>query len=457
MKKLFVAILMLPLFIACNPKESGTKITGFFDNLEAGMFIMGGPGGSRDTVLLNEDNSFEYTFSEIEKPGNYYILSEHDYAPIYIAPGMQLDVYVDKDNFMESLLFAGSGSDINNYKVDKSRISTRANDDIYAKDPDVFRMYADSLLAVQQSMLNDQIKDDAEDPFWIQEEGELLYGWAQNLSNYPSYYKYFANVDNVELTESFNSYKEQLDINSSKYLSSAAFKNYVNSAVREVSDAKAKDLEDVNKSLLRLQTAMEMISNKDVLNDFLTSSVIGRMQWNALTELQDEIDFFISNCSDTIKINEFNGEYEAWKKLAKGQPAFNFEGHDLDGNLVKFSDFKGKYVYVDVWATWCSPCVYEIPFLKTLEADYHDRNIVFISYSIDSDEDAWLKYVPENELGGVQLIGENAWQSKMATEFKVRGVPTFMFFDPDGNIINTKMTRPSDQKTRDSFDSYKDL
>lgn len=57
----------------------------------------------------------------------------------------------------------------------------------------------------------------------------------------------------------------------------------------------------------------------------------------------------------------------------------------------------------------------------------------------------------------VQIIGEDAWQSKMVIEFKVRGVPTFMFFDPDGNIINIKMTRPSNQKTRDSFDAYENL
>ena len=124
---------------------------------------------------------------------------------------------------------------------------------------------------------------------------------------------------------------------------------------------------------------------------------------------------------------------------------------------MKFSDFKGKYVYVDVWATWCGPCIYEIPFLKTLEADYHNRNIVFLSYSIDEDKEAWLKYVPENELGGVQIIGENAWESKLVKEYKVRGVPTFMFFDPDGNIITVKMTRPSNQETRDTFDSYDDL
>ena len=92
-----------------------------------------------------------------------------------------------------------------------------------------------------------------------------------------------------------------------------------------------------------------------------------------------------------------------------------------------------------------------------LEADYHDRNIVFLSYSIDVDKDAWLKFVPEEELGGVQIIGEKAWQFQLCLDYKVRGVPTFLFFDTEGKIVNVKMTRPSNQKTRDTFDSYSDL
>ncbi|MCK5821712.1 MAG: TlpA family protein disulfide reductase [Bacteroidales bacterium] len=457
MKKLFVILLLFPLFFSCNQEEPGTKITGMIDNLEAGLFVLGGPGGTRDTVLLNEDNSFEYDFADLEKPGNYYVMSEKDFYSMYIAPGMQLDLYIDKDNFMESLSFAGVGSDINNYKVEKARNFERPNSDVYTKDPDAYRAYSDSLLALKQSLLNEQIKDDGNDPFWVQEEGDILYTWAQDLGNYPAYYKYYAKVESVELPESYNSYMDQLDINDSRYSTSSAFKNYVKIVIKEEAAKIADPEKHKNLSLLNLQVAKDMITNKDVFKDYLTSTVIGRMQWKAISELQEEIDFFFDNCSDEEKIAEFNKEYEAWKKLAEGEQGFDFVGHDLDGNVVKFSDFKGKYLYVDVWATWCGPCVYEIPFLKELEADYHDRNIVFMSYSIDSDKDAWLKYVPENELGGVQIIGEDAWQSAMLVYYKVRGVPTFMLFGPEGEIISVKMTRPSDQKTRDKFDSYKDL
>ncbi len=460
MKKLFVVLLMVPLFFSCN-QESGdanlTKITGIADNLEAGLFVLGSPGGVKDTVQIDGAHSFDFTIVEIEKPGNYYLLSEKDYFPMYIAPGMQLDIYFDKADFMGSLNFGGPGADINNYKVDKTRDFGPVESEVYTKEPAAFRAWNDSILTAQQSLLNEAAKDNANDPFWAQEEGELLYSWAMLFGNYPSYYKYYSEGNEVDLPEDFDSYKEKLNINDVKYLASPAFKNFVNAAIREVVSEKVKAQEGLNRSLVTLETGMELLTNIEVLDDFMLSTITGRMQWTDLSEMTEEIEFFKANCDNEASLAEFNEQYEAWGKLAKGAPAFVFEGHDLDGKLVKFSDFKGKYVYVDIWATWCGPCKYEIPFLKQLEADYHDKNIVFLSYSIDEDKDAWLKFVPENELGGVQIIGENAWESQLCKDYKIRGVPTFMFFDPAGNILNVKMSRPSAQATRDAFDSYADL
>ena len=138
-------------------------------------------------------------------------------------------------------------------------------------------------------------------------------------------------------------------------------------------------------------------------------------------------------------------------KVGDKAPDFNAVGAGLAP--VKLSDFKGKLVYVDVWATWCGPCKYEIPYLDTLETDYHGKNIVFISYSIDEDHGAWIKFVPEHKLQGVQIIGEKAWESALCKNYKIMGVPTFMLFDKEGKIVSVKMTRPSDTKTRERFNA----
>ena len=78
--------------------------------------------------------------------------------------------------------------------------------------------------------------------------------------------------------------------------------------------------------------------------------------------------------------------------LGKGKPSPKFEGYEnFKGGTTSLDDLKGKYVYVDVWATWCGPCKREIPFLKEVEKAYHGKNIEFVSISIDKakDHEAW--------------------------------------------------------------------
>ena len=72
-------------------------------------------------------------------------------------------------------------------------------------------------------------------------------------------------------------------------------------------------------------------------------------------------------------------------KTAPGQPAPDFSFPDMDGNMVSLEDLRGKYVYIDIWATYCSPCRAEIPYLQKLEEKLKDKNIYFVSISVDTN------------------------------------------------------------------------
>ena len=114
---------------------------------------------------------------------------------------------------------------------------------------------------------------------------------------------------------------------------------------------------------------------------------------------------------------------------------------------------KGGYPcfnYVDVWATWCGPCKAEIPSLQKLEADYHGKEITFMSVSVDTDKEAWEKMVAEKELGGVQLWADG-W-SKITKDYAIFSIPRFMLFDANGNVISTDAPRPSSDDIRELLD-----
>lgn len=134
----------------------------------------------------------------------------------------------------------------------------------------------------------------------------------------------------------------------------------------------------------------------------------------------------------------------AMKKLnGNPSPSFAYENHK--GGVSKLEDFKGKYVYIDVWATWCAPCRAEIPFLQKIEEKYHGKNIEFVSISIDTDKDheKWKQFVSDKNLGGVQLFADKNWSSDFIKAFGINSIPRFLLIDPDGNVVNANADRPS--------------
>jgi len=126
-----------------------------------------------------------------------------------------------------------------------------------------------------------------------------------------------------------------------------------------------------------------------------------------------------------------------------GKPAKNFTYPDVNGKVVSLSDFKGKVVVVDVWATWCGPCKGEIPYLKKLEEEMHGQDVVFIGVSLDEakDKQKWIDFVKSENLKGVQLHA-SGW-SQIARDYEIKGIPRFMLIDKNGKIVTENAPRPS--------------
>ncbi|MEZ0183066.1 TlpA family protein disulfide reductase [Flavobacterium oncorhynchi] len=147
-------------------------------------------------------------------------------------------------------------------------------------------------------------------------------------------------------------------------------------------------------------------------------------------------------------------EYEKVLHKNVGQKGLDFTYNDINNKPVSFSDFKGKYVYIDLWATWCGPCKAEIPHMKKIEEDYHGKNIVFVSLSLDKPKDAqkWKDFVTKEQLKGIQLMADKDFSSDVAKNYDVNAIPRFLLFDTKGNIINADALRPSNPELREQLD-----
>jgi hypothetical protein len=132
-----------------------------------------------------------------------------------------------------------------------------------------------------------------------------------------------------------------------------------------------------------------------------------------------------------------------------------FDYLNFKGGNTKLSDFKGKYVYIDVWATWCGPCIAEIPFLKKVEEKYDGKNIAFVSISVDVQKDfeKWKKFVEDKQLGGIQLFADKNWNSDFIKSFGINSIPRFILIDPSGKVVSADAARPSDSKLSEQLDA----
>ena len=145
--------------------------------------------------------------------------------------------------------------------------------------------------------------------------------------------------------------------------------------------------------------------------------------------------------------------HKALSALPKaGENSIDFTFPDRDGNDVSLSDFVGSVVYVDVWATWCGPCVYEVPYLITLEEEYSEKNITFLGVSVDTDSTEWSNFIDEKGMHGVH-VNTGAWRTQMMDDYAINGIPRFMVFDKFGKVVDLNAPRPSSDEIRPILDS----
>ncbi|MCF2491476.1 TlpA disulfide reductase family protein [Dyadobacter sp. CY347] len=133
-------------------------------------------------------------------------------------------------------------------------------------------------------------------------------------------------------------------------------------------------------------------------------------------------------------------------------PVFTYE--NVMGGVTKLEDFKGKFVFIDIWATWCAPCIKEIPYLKKAEETYKEKNIVFISISIDylKKKVQWKKFIADKQLTGVQVIADKDWQSQFMKDYAVSTIPRFILIDPEGKVLDANAARPSSPRFVEELD-----
>ena len=210
---------------------------------------------------------------------------------------------------------------------------------------------------------------------------------------------------------------------------------------------KKNNLDRETPILLRTEKTFEIINeivSSEIIKNYLLSSNIDNYMNRAGVDYDKNlVKQFNKQCTSKDYKEEIAEKIENLKGLVEGKPAPSFTGNDITGKEYSLSDFKGKYVYIDVWATWCSPCLGQLPHLEKLEEEFKNKDIVFVSVSVDSDKAAWETMIKDKNMKGIQLHAPEAWESEICKKYCINSIPRFILIDKEGKLINSNVPRPS--------------
>jgi len=151
-------------------------------------------------------------------------------------------------------------------------------------------------------------------------------------------------------------------------------------------------------------------------------------------DFKEQFELF-GSLTEKVKKSQPGTEYAAvlenMRRISIGAIAPDFTQNDQNGNVVSLASLKGKYVWIDFWASWCKPCKQSFPHMQEIYAKYKSQKLEIIGISTDAERDVWLKTLTETKNPWLQILDNK----KIASIYLVSTYPTAYLIDPDGKII----------------------
>jgi len=412
-------------------------------------------------ISVNSDKTFEGEIA-LSESGYYRMYYRSKKYLVYLTPGDKLEVTFDPDND-DKVVYGGTSAGINTYLLRKDKYdddNSLARRKLYKMPYDEFK---DSIAAerkIKEDYLWSYIKNIDEVPakFVGYELEDVKMEWANQYIDYKKLHpKYMPN--DYESMEKFSfGFTKELDLKNDHLLVLTSFENFIDDYLNLKTDDKIEAQVPGNplsgaviseKHRLKYDYIKKYFKGSDIRNYLRTKVVLSLLGEDGTPTMNPIIMQFRKDIKNKDYRKLVNDKYIKYAIIDDGGIAPDFQGVTRDGRMVSLSDFEGKYVYIDVWATWCGPCKHELPYFEQLKEEYRGRNIEFVSVSIDKSRFAWENMVREKNMQGHQLFVNGDFDSNFAGLYSIKAVPQFILIDPQGQIINLTARHPSGRVRED--------
>jgi len=178
-------------------------------------------------------------------------------------------------------------------------------------------------------------------------------------------------------------------------------------------------------------------ASKNPNSIFAVDALIDAANKRKLSEIEPLFLKLSEEVRQLTNARQLEARFLAEKSVKIGNKAPDFSQPDTNGKLIKVSDFKGQYVLIDFWASWCSPCRAENPILLKAYNKYKSKGLEVLAVSLDDTKgrNAWLKAIKEDGLPWIHVADLKGWSNEAAVLYGVRAVPQNYLVDPKGNIV----------------------
>lgn len=452
-----VLILFSFLLLSCKYGES--KIEGVIDNYNGEKVIFFNENNNDGkTIPIEVDSNGQFSYvSSLDKSDlayNKWGIYIERYYPIYfyMGKGEKQKAVITLENMpFLKVVFEGDNAAENNYRYLFSSLSdivynynkwqTKAVDGVSFKE-------FDTELREGENELNNLLKN-IKGKDKRNELSKEQFITFQNLRfEYNEMLKY-VNDTKVDVDNDFNTFVESIDINDESKIDSGLVFQVIGWHLNK--DKSAGD----SKVLDFLNTLTNVVSNQNIINKVSSDYILYYMMEGGDKYLKEAFAKYREICTDSEAIDNASLQYDTAMKLFVGNYAPDFEMISPKGDKYKLSDFRGKVLYIDVWASWCGPCIYEIPYMEKLYKKFsNDKRIEFISVSVDDNESEWKEVLDKDKPSWKQFLVLGGFNSDLTKKYSINGIPRFLLIDKDGKIISVSAPRPSDSEIVDFINSH---
>lgn len=454
MKTNKILLAVIALYILSCAKEEEKEIdyailSGTLQNLgDEKVHLYNNPDAS-GTLEVASDGTFTDTI-HLSQDGYVSLRAGYMGVNFFLSKGDHITFSADVASPDTPPTFIGESATIQEYLIEKDKKQEELTADFelfFGQEPETFLDAITNYIETQNKTLN---ASTFSEEFKTIEKKALTFNLMDLKTTYAGYQKYLAEGEDVVpdgFLADFDALNKDNEEDAKQY---SLYKNLVMTDIMNTIEAKNDSITPFFESIVNQLENFKSPSIRDhVINSMLFAYSPSEGDVHLI---KDKLLALASK--ESIKESIIN-RYDKIKSLIKGQPSPTFTYENFKGGKTALKDLEGKYVYIDVWATWCGPCIGEIPYLKELEHQYADKNIEFVSISVDTKDDygKWRKMVINKDLGGTQLMADNAFNSTFIESYAINAIPRFIIIDPEGNIVSADATRPSDANIESKLDA----